>query len=79
MQGITDTWDMYTASVMALQAGNDMLLGANGTSQTIRVINAIKQALKNGTLTKARMDESAARIIALKMQYNLMPAYVPEA
>ncbi|HXR64634.1 MAG TPA: glycoside hydrolase family 3 N-terminal domain-containing protein [Ktedonobacteraceae bacterium] len=79
MQGITNTWDMYTASVMALQAGNDMLLGANGTSQTIGVINAIKQALKDGQLTKARIDESAARIIALKMQYHLMPTYIPGA
>lgn len=79
MQGITNTWDMYTASVMALQAGNDMLLGANGTSQTIGVINAIKQALKDGRLTKARIDESATRIIALKMQYHLMPTYIPGA
>lgn len=77
MQGITDTWDMYTASVMALQAGDDMLLGANGTQQTIGVINAIKHALQDGQLTKARIDESATRIIALKMQYHLMPAYVP--
>ncbi|HEX7737874.1 MAG TPA: glycoside hydrolase family 3 N-terminal domain-containing protein [Ktedonobacteraceae bacterium] len=79
MQGITNTWDMYTASVMALQAGNDMLLGANGTSQTLGVINAIKQALKAGTLTQARIDESVTRIIALKMQYHLMPTYVPGA
>ena len=77
MKGITDTWDMYTASVMALQAGNDMLLGANGTQQTIGVINAIKQALQDGQLTKARIDESVTRIIALKMQYHLMPATVP--
>ncbi|HET8845573.1 MAG TPA: glycoside hydrolase family 3 N-terminal domain-containing protein, partial [Ktedonobacteraceae bacterium] len=77
MQGITKTWDMYTASVMALQAGNDMLLGANGTQQTIGVINAIKQALKDGKLSIARIDESAARIIALKMQYHLMPVSVP--
>src|SRR5579885_1547071 len=77
MQGITNTWDMYTASVMALQAGNDMLLGANGTSQTLGVINAIKQALKDGQLTKARIDESVTRIIALKMQYHLMPTYIP--
>jgi len=77
MQGITDTWDMYTASVMALQAGNDMLLGANGTQQTLGVINAIKQALKDGRLTKARIDESVTRIIALKMQYHLMPTYIP--
>lgn len=77
MKGITKTWDMYTASVMALQAGNDMLLGANGTQQTLGVINAIKQALKDGRLNVARIDESATRIIALKMQYHLMPVSFP--
>jgi beta-N-acetylhexosaminidase len=77
MKGIIDTWDMNTAAVMALQAGDDMLLGATGTQQTIDMINAIKQALKDGRLTKARIDESVARIIALKMQYHLMPTSVP--
>ena len=77
MHGIIDTWDMNTAAVMALQAGDDMLLGATGTQQTIDMINAIKQALKDGRLTKARIDESVARIIALKMQYHLMPTSVP--
>jgi beta-N-acetylhexosaminidase len=77
MQGITKTWDMYTASLMALQAGNDMLLGANGTQQTLGVINAIKEALKDGRLTRARIDESVTRIIALKMQYHLLPLSLP--
>jgi beta-N-acetylhexosaminidase len=77
MQGITKTWDMNTASVMALQAGNDMLLGANGTQQMLGVINAIKQALKDGRLTRARIDESVTRIIALKMQYHLLPLSLP--
>ncbi|MEO7020188.1 MAG: glycoside hydrolase family 3 N-terminal domain-containing protein [Ktedonobacteraceae bacterium] len=77
MKGITDTWPMNTAAVMALQAGNDMLLGANDTGQTLSMINAIKQALKDGQLSKARIDEAATRIIALKMQYHLMPATVP--
>jgi beta-N-acetylhexosaminidase len=77
MAGITDTWSMDTAAVMAIQAGDDMLLGATGTQQTIDMMNAIKQALRDGQLTKARIDESVTRIIALKMQYHLMPTYVP--
>jgi beta-N-acetylhexosaminidase len=34
----------------------------------------LKAALQNGTLSKARVDEAATRIIALKMQDHLMPA-----
>jgi beta-N-acetylhexosaminidase len=77
MQGISDTWNLDTASVMALQAGNDMLLGAIGSQEVLSVINAIKQALQDGQLSEARIDESATRIIALKMQYHLMPTTIP--
>ena len=79
MQGITQTWSMPEAAVLALQAGNDMLLGPTGAGQTIDILNAIKQALKDGQLTKARIDEAATRIIALKMEYHLMPAIPPQA
>ncbi|MGH2507000.1 MAG: glycoside hydrolase family 3 N-terminal domain-containing protein, partial [Ktedonobacteraceae bacterium] len=77
MQGVTDTWSMNTAAIMALQAGDDMLLGANDASQTASMINAIRNAVMDGQLSKARIDESVTRIIALKMQYHLMPALVP--
>lgn len=77
MQGVTDTWSMDTAAVMALQAGDDMLLGANDTGQTVSMLNAIKHALQDGQLSKARIDEAVTRIITLKMQYHLMPATVP--
>jgi beta-N-acetylhexosaminidase len=70
--------DMGQAAVMALNAGDDMLLGATGTAQMLDMLNAIKAALQNGTLSKARVDEAATRIIALKMQDHLMPAVAPQ-
>ena len=70
---------MPEAAVLALQAGNDMLLGPTGAGQMIEILNAIKQALKDGQLTKASIDEAATRIIALKMEYHLMPAIPPQA
>ena len=78
MKGISDKWSMPQAAVMALNAGNDMLLGPTGTGQMIEMLNAIKQALHDGTLSKARVDEAATRIIALKMAYHLMPAIPPQ-
>jgi beta-N-acetylhexosaminidase len=74
MQGITQKWSMYQAAVMALNAGNDMILGPTGADQMLATIDALKVALQNGTLSKARVDEAATRIIALKMQDHLMPA-----
>ena len=70
---------MPEAAVMALNAGDDMLLGPTGAGQMIDMLNALKAALKDGTLSKARVDEAATRIIALKMQSGLMPAVPPQS
>jgi len=78
MQGITQKWSMYQAAVMSLNAGNDMILGPTGADQMVATINALKTALQDGTLSKARVDEAATRIIALKMEYHLMPAVPPQ-
>ena len=78
MQGITEKWSMYQAAVMALNAGNDMILGPTGADQMLATVNALKAALQDGTLSKARVDEAATRIIALKMEYHLMPAVPPQ-
>jgi beta-N-acetylhexosaminidase len=78
MQGISQKWSMPEAAVLALNAGNDMLLGPTGTDQMVAVINSIKAALQNGTLLKSRIDEAATRIIALKMEDHLMPAIPPQ-
>jgi beta-N-acetylhexosaminidase len=78
MQGITQKWSMNQAAVMALNAGNDMLLGPTGADQMLSMINYLKAALQNGTLLKSRVDQAATRIIALKMEYHLMPATIPQ-
>ena len=78
MQGISQTWSMPQAAVLALNAGDDMLLGPTGTDQMVAMLDGLKAALQNGTLSKARVDEAATRIITLKMQYHLMPAVPPQ-
>jgi len=70
---------MPQAALMALNAGNDMLLGPAGAGQMIAVMDGLKEALRNGTLSKARVDEAATRIITLKMERHLMPAVPPQA
>ena len=66
------------AAIMALNAGDDMILGAITADEVLATINAFKAALQDGTLSKARVDEAATRIIALKMEYHLMPAVPPQ-
>lgn len=72
MQGITKTWSMPQAGVMAIQAGCDLLLGPWNVAQIHDMISALKKALKNGSLTKARIDQSVQRILQLKMRMGLI-------
>jgi beta-N-acetylhexosaminidase len=77
MGGISARWSEPEAAVLAIQAGNDMILSPMGSARTAAVIEALKQALQDGRLSLARVNEAAARIIALKMQYHLMPVTLP--
>ena len=72
-----DGMNRFTAAVQALQAGDDMILGPNDSQQTAITIQTIKDAIHSGKLSMARIDEAVTRIIALKMQYHIMPTYRP--
>jgi beta-N-acetylhexosaminidase len=72
-----DGMNRFTAAVQALQAGDDMILGPNDSDQAAMTIQTIKDAITSGQLSMARIDEAVTRIIALKMQYHIMPAYIP--
>ncbi len=78
MKGISQKWSMPQAAVLALNAGNDMLLGANGPYQMMAMLNGLKAALQDGSLSKARVDEAATRIITLKLERHIMPNLPPQ-
>jgi beta-N-acetylhexosaminidase len=65
------------AAVLAIQAGVDMALNVTGTAEVTAVINALKAALQNGTITQIRIEEAVTRIITLKIEHHLMPAVAP--
>src|SRR6266849_2171274 len=78
MEGIYEHWSFPEAVVLAIKAGDDMIIGASGVRELTVDFAALKQALKDRTLTKARIDESVIRILALKMQYHIMPMVSPQ-
>jgi beta-N-acetylhexosaminidase len=77
MGGISARWSEPEAAVLAIQAGNDMILSPMGSARTAAVIEALRQALHDGRLSMARVNEAVARIIALKMQYHLVSVTLP--
>ena len=74
MLGIANKWNLPQAVVLAIEAGNDMILGVRDSTVLAESVAALKQAIASGSLSMARIDESVARIIALKIQYNLLPS-----
>jgi beta-N-acetylhexosaminidase len=74
MLGIANKWSLPQAVVLSIEAGNDMILGVRDSSVLAESVAALKQAIANGSLSMEQINESVARIIALKIQYNLWPS-----
>ena len=74
MLGIANKWSLPQAVVLAIEAGNDMILGVRDSTVLGASVAALKQAIANGSLSMEHINESVARIIALKIQYNLWPS-----
>jgi beta-glucosidase-like glycosyl hydrolase len=60
--------------VLAIEAGDDKILGVRGSSVLRTSVTALKQAIAHGSLSMERIDESVARIVALKIQNILWPS-----
>jgi beta-N-acetylhexosaminidase len=66
-------WSVPQAAVLAVLAGNDLLLGPTNSYEMQRVLDALHAAIASGQITKARIDLSVERILMLKMRYGLIP------
>lgn len=71
MGAITENYDIGYASVKALLAGSDIILVCHDYNNVNKVIESIKIAIKNNTLSEQRIDQSLYRILSLKQKYKL--------
>ncbi|OWR27379.1 beta-N-acetylhexosaminidase [Saccharibacillus sp. O23] len=69
MGAIAENYGLGDAAVRSVQAGSDIVLVAHGADNAIETIRAIKKAVESGQISEQRIDESAARIVALKQKY----------
>lgn len=72
MHGISEHWSLSEAAVMAILAGNDLVEGPYTVSQVAAVLEAFHQALQSGRLTEARVDQSVARILLMKVETGII-------
>ena len=71
MGAITNDYDISEACIKAINAGTDLLLVCHGYDNEVKVINSIKEAVNNKTISMDRIDESVYRILYLKENYKL--------
>ncbi len=72
MGGISNTYNLAQAAVLAVKAGTDLLLGPRGLADTQRMIYGLQQAVISGQISRAQIDASLARILTLKMRYKVI-------
>ena len=70
MAAIRNSYELPDAIIRAINAGNDLILLSNSADPDpdlpVAVIESVKQAVASGKLPASRINESAARIAALK-------------
>jgi len=71
MGALSNRWTAAQAAVLAVMAGDDLLLSFQA-SEMPGVFDALHAAINSGQITKARIDLSVERILALKIKYGLI-------
>jgi beta-N-acetylhexosaminidase len=75
MKAISKHFTLPHAAVLSVIAGDDLLEGAFDTYSMRNMINALKDAIANGLISTARINQSAERILALKVRFGIIPAF----
>jgi beta-N-acetylhexosaminidase len=72
MGGISNTYSLAQAAILAVKAGTDLLLGPRGLADTQNMIFGLHQAVMNGQISVAQINASVQRIIELKLHYKIL-------
>lgn len=82
MGGIAARWPLPDAAVLALAAGNDMVLLGNGDpGYEAQAVAAVRSAVLSGRLDRTRLHDSAMRVDALRERWGrrVIPCRPPGA
>lgn len=78
MGAIADEYSLGQAGVLAVKAGCDVLSVCHGYDNAKEVLEAVVNAVNNGEIDEARINESVKRILQLKKNYNVNSKAVKE-
>lgn len=71
MGAITKNYNIGDAAVKSVKAGSDIVLVCHGYDNGLAVINALKNAIQNGSIPEETVNKSVYRILKVKRKYNL--------
>ncbi len=74
MKSLAQHYTFDQIVLLSVEAGVDILSSTYSLASTDQAEQVIRTAVTNGTLSKARIDESVRRILLLKLQYGLLPS-----
>lgn len=72
MGGVSNTYSLSQAAVLAVNAGTNLLLGPRGLQQTLSMLSALKQAVNNGTISMDKINTSVQLILEMKLHYKVL-------
>ncbi|MEU9870582.1 glycoside hydrolase family 3 N-terminal domain-containing protein [Actinomadura sp. NPDC048021] len=71
MDAIDRNWGTREATVMAVRAGADVVMSTGDYAAQAQAVDALRDALRDGTLSRARVDASVRRVLGLKCRYRV--------
>ncbi|UBH07805.1 beta-N-acetylhexosaminidase [Macrococcus armenti] len=72
MGAITNQYDLNTAVVRAIQAGETMVLIGSHVGDVDALIHSVKAAVRDGKIDEKIIDENNEKIIRLKLKYGIL-------
>ena len=72
MDSIHNFYTYGEAAAKAVEAGDDILMGADSPDTLAQMISGIKQAMGSGAITQSHIDDSVRRILLFKYQMGLL-------
>ncbi|TXK74452.1 beta-N-acetylhexosaminidase [Paenibacillus sp. N3.4] len=75
MKAISEGIGVAEGAVRAIEAGSDLILVSHQLNRQIAAIEAVIEAVENGRIPEARIDESVQRIMTVKSKRNIQNDY----
>ena len=72
MGGISNTYSLSQAAILAINAGTNLILGPRGLQETQTMLAGLKQAVNGGAVSLDKINASVQLILQLKLQYKIL-------